>query len=155
MKSRACYLLTALAFALLPSCVSSGLATAAVVGSGVASIPGVSKLLGKDAPTAAELIGHSFDYSGEYRGAANVAEPRTGSILFGGTNPSVAYLADGTTRTTCYTRQDSKKATITIITAAGEESFRLSFTDAKNGSYVYEKRHGENFATGEGQFILK
>ncbi len=140
---------------LLPSCISTTLTTAAVAGSGLSQLPGVSALLGRDAPQAGELCGRSFDYSGEQRDAGNVTSASTGSILFGSSNPAVLRLADGSTRSVFYSRQDRKRAIITITTPAGVESYRLLFSDAGTGTYTYEKRQGADFATGEGMFSIR
>ncbi len=154
MKTRICFCLVALA--LLPSCVSSTLATAAMAGSGIAdNIPGVRSLLGNDAPQPGELVGYSLDYSGKRYEAGNVSHAVSGSILFGSDNPSVVRLADGTVRTVAYSRVNDTKATVTITTPDGVETYRLTFTGGKGGSYTYEKRHGADFASGEGEFSLQ
>ncbi len=148
--------LIAMTCSLLPSCLSSTLAATAMAGGSMATnIPGVKALLGNAAPKATELAGCSFDYSGECRGADNISCPVSGSILFGQSNPSVMRLADGSTRSTFYSRKSDEKAIVTITTLAGVETYRLTFTDGKSGSYTYEKRCGTDFATGEGNFTIQ
>ncbi len=144
------------ALALFPSCMSSTFATVAVAGAGAATkLPAVSALLGKDAPKPAELVGHSFDYSGLRRGADNVPCSASGSLLFGQTNPYVVRYVDGTSRSVHYARTDHQKGVITITTTAGVEYYRLTFTDGQQGSYTYERRYGVDFATGEGSFVIR
>ncbi len=138
----------------LTSCITGTLAAAGAAGGGVAGLQSITDIFGGKAPQASELSGHSLVYQGRHRGADKATINVNGSLAFANENPAI-IITNGEREMIFYSRDSDKKATVTLGTDAGTETFHLKFDSGSEGTYTYEKRKGEDTATGEGSFVIK